>query len=80
VGTTAKLTFEEFQKLPEREGAIYELDEGELLFEQSLTLRHNLVRQRIALKLMQFVESRHLGLCLRRWTSCFRPTRSEIPM
>jgi len=64
VGTTAKLTFDEFQKLPEREGTIYELDEGELLWEQSLTLRHNLVRQRIAFKLMQFVESKHLGIVL----------------
>jgi Uma2 family endonuclease len=62
VGTTTKLTFDEFQKLPEREGAIYELDEGELLLEQSLTLRHNLIRQRIALNLMQFVESKHLGI------------------
>jgi len=64
VGTTTKLTFDEFQKLPEREGTIYELDEGELLWEQSLTLRHNLVRQRIAFKLMQFVESKHLGIVL----------------
>jgi Uma2 family endonuclease len=64
VGTTTKLTFDEFQKLPEREGTIYELDEGELLLEQSLTLRHNLIRQRIALKLMQFVESKHMGIVL----------------
>jgi Uma2 family endonuclease len=64
VGTTTKLTFEEFQKLPEREGAIYELDEGDLLMEPSPAVRHNLIRQRIALKLMQFVESRHLGIVL----------------
>jgi Uma2 family endonuclease len=64
VGAITKLTFEEFQKLPEREGAIYELDEGELLMEPSPAIRHNLVRQRIALKLMQFVESNHLGIVL----------------
>ena len=64
MGTTTKLTFEEFQKLPEREGAIYELDEGELLMEPSPAVRHNLIRQRIALKLMQFVESQHLGIVL----------------
>ena len=62
--TNTKLTFHEFQKLPEREGTIYELDEGELLMESSLTLRHNLVRQHVALKLMQFVESKHLGIVL----------------
>ena len=62
MGTTTKLTFDEFQKLPEREGAIYELDEGELLMEPSPALRHNLVRQRIAMKLIQFVESRNLGI------------------
>lgn len=62
MGTTTKLTFEEFQKLPEREGAIYELDEGELLMEPSPALRHNLIRQRIAMKLIQFVESRNLGI------------------
>lgn len=60
----AKLTFEQFQKLPEREGTIYELDEGELLAEQGLTPRHNLIRQRIAMKLMQIVESSHLGIVL----------------
>jgi Uma2 family endonuclease len=62
MGTTTKLTFEEFQKLPEREGTHYELDEGELLMEPSPALRHNLIRQRIALKLMTFVESNHLGV------------------
>jgi Uma2 family endonuclease len=64
VATTTKFTFEEFQKLPEREGAIYELDEGELLVEPSPALRHNIVRQRIAMKLIQFVESRSLGIVI----------------
>jgi hypothetical protein len=64
VATKTKFTFQEFQKLPEREGAIYELDEGELLVEPSPALRHNLVRQRIAMKLMQFVESRSLGIVI----------------
>jgi len=64
VGTTTKLTFEEFQNLPEREGTIYELDEGELLMEASPAVRHNWVRQRIAMKLIEFVDSRHLGIVL----------------
>jgi Uma2 family endonuclease len=64
VGTTTRLTFEEFQKLPEREGTIYELDEGELLMEPSPAIRHNLVRQRIAMKLMEFVDFNQLGIVL----------------
>ncbi len=62
MGTATKLTFEEFQDLPEREGTHYELDEGELLMEASPALRHNLVRQRIAMRLIQFVEPNRLGV------------------
>ncbi|HJT54396.1 MAG TPA: Uma2 family endonuclease [Candidatus Angelobacter sp.] len=62
MSTTTKLSFEEFQKLPEREGTIYELDEGELLMEPSPALKHNLIRQRIAEKLIQFARSNHLGV------------------
>lgn len=62
MGAITKITFEEFQNLPEKEGVHFELDEGELLMEASPALRHNLIRQRIALKLMTFVESSHLGL------------------
>src|SRR5438034_5336916 len=64
MGTTTRLTFEEFQRLPEREGIIYELDEGTLLIEPSRTLRHNLIRQFIAMQLMEFVQSEHLGIVL----------------
>jgi Uma2 family endonuclease len=64
MGTTTRLTFEQFQDLPEREGVHYELDEGELLMEASPAARHNLVRQRIAMKLTQFVESNRLGIVL----------------
>ena len=63
MGTTTKLlTFEQFEQLPEQEGITYELDEGELLMEPSPALRHNLIRQRIAFHMMQFVESNHLGI------------------
>jgi len=61
MGSTTKLTFEDWQKLPEREGTIYELDEGELLMEPSSALRHNMIRQRIATALRQYVESNNLG-------------------
>jgi hypothetical protein len=61
MGAITKITFEEFQDLPEREGVHFELDEGELLMEVSPAARHNLIRQRIAMKLMNFVEANDLG-------------------
>ena len=64
MGSTTKLTFEEWQNLPEREGTIYELDEGELLIEPSPAFRHNIIRQRIAMQLIQYVESNHLGMVI----------------
>lgn len=62
MGTITRITFAEYLNLPEREGASYELDEGELLMEPSPALRHNVIRQRIAAHLTQFVRSNHLGI------------------
>lgn len=62
MGATTKLTYEDWKKLPEREGVIYELDQGELLMEPSPALRHNLIRQRIAMQLTQFVRQHQLGV------------------
>lgn len=62
MGATTRLTLEDFLKIPEREGITYELDEGELVMEPSPVLRHNVIRQRIATELRQFVESRNLGI------------------
>lgn len=62
MGISTKLTFVEFESLPEKEGVCYELDEGTLLMEPSPALRHNLVRQRIAALLTQFVRDHQLGL------------------
>ncbi len=64
MGSTTKLTFEEFQNLPEREGTHYELDEGELLMEPSPAARHNLIRQNIAMELIRFTRSNRLGIVL----------------
>jgi Uma2 family endonuclease len=64
MSVTAKLTFEEFQDLPEQEGVHFELDEGELLMEASPAARHNLIRQRIALTLMTYAEAHGLGIVL----------------
>jgi Uma2 family endonuclease len=60
--TTRLLTFEQFEQLPAREGITYELDEGELLMEPSPALRHNLIRQSIALALIEFVKAHRLGV------------------
>jgi Uma2 family endonuclease len=79
MGTTTKLTFEEFQNLPEREGTHYELDEGELLSEASPAARHNLIRQNIAMKLIQFVRSNHLGIVLEEMDFRLAPNTVRNP-
>jgi Uma2 family endonuclease len=61
MGTTTKLTLDEWLRLPEREGTIYELDEGELLMEPSPALSHNRIRDRIARCLADFVQHHRLG-------------------
>lgn len=62
MATTTRLSFSEFIELPEAEGVVYELDEGELLMEASPNLRHNLVRDHIATALKEYVGARGLGL------------------
>jgi Uma2 family endonuclease len=62
MSTTPRLTIADYERLPEKEGAHYELDEGTLLIEPSPALRHNLIRQRIAEQLTQFVGAHHLGV------------------
>lgn len=66
MGTTTKLSFEEFQKLQETaEDAVrYELDEGEPIVTPSSTAWHNLVGLRLWRILAAFVEKHHLGLAI----------------
>ena len=61
MGTITKLTFEEYQRLPEQEGVRYELDEGMLLMEPSPTFHHNRIRDQIARRLTEFVKQHRLG-------------------
>jgi Uma2 family endonuclease len=61
MSTTSRLTFEEFEQLPEQEGVHYELDEGEVLMEPSPTYFHNVVRYRVAQRLSEFVDAHQLG-------------------
>lgn len=61
MGTTTKLSFEDFLQLPEEPGKHYELDEGELIVEPSPAFRHNRIRSRIARHLEDFVQAHKLG-------------------
>ncbi|HEV2991475.1 MAG TPA: Uma2 family endonuclease [Candidatus Angelobacter sp.] len=61
MGTTTKLTYEEFVQLPEKPGKRFELDRGELIVEASPTYRHNRIRYRIARHLDDFVQRNQLG-------------------
>lgn len=62
MATATRITFDDYLNLPSQEGTTYELDEGELLMEPSPALRHNVIRQRIAARLTDFVRSHHLGI------------------
>src|SRR5215467_2856490 len=61
MGTLTKLSFQQFQQLPEKEGVHYELDEGALLVEPSPTFYHNRMRDQIARRLTEFVKKHRLG-------------------
>lgn len=61
MSSTTRITFEEFQNLPDQEGRRYELDEGELLMEPSPTFLHNRIQYRIAQRLSEFVDALGLG-------------------
>src|SRR5215470_5749521 len=66
MGTTTKLSFEEFQKLQEaaEETVRYELDEGEPILTPSPTPWHNVVSLRLWRALAAFVEKHHLGVVI----------------
>ncbi len=63
MGTTTKLSFEQFLKLQEEaeETARYELDEGELIVTPSPAPRHNVVVSRLLRALASFIEGHGLG-------------------
>ncbi|HLJ26658.1 MAG TPA: Uma2 family endonuclease [Candidatus Angelobacter sp.] len=61
MGTITKLTFQEYEQLPEQEGVRYELDEGTLLMAPSPTWWHNDIRDYIANRLRDFVKTHGLG-------------------
>src|SRR5947209_11821633 len=66
MGTTTKLSLEEFQKLQDaaEEPVRYELDERELIVTPSPTSRHNIIRYRISRALTDFLQLTSLVLVL----------------
>jgi Uma2 family endonuclease len=66
MGTTTKISFEEFQRLQDsaEETVRYELDEGELIMTPSPAPLHNIVRYRLRRSLTDFVQKHSLGLVL----------------
>jgi Uma2 family endonuclease len=63
VATSTRISFDDYLRLPDG-GPRYELNEGELFIVPSPAPHHNLVRQRIAMDLMQFVKAHDLGIIL----------------
>ncbi|MGD0695425.1 MAG: Uma2 family endonuclease [Terriglobia bacterium] len=64
MGTRTLLTLEQFDQLPEKEGVLYELNEGDLVIMTEPMPRHNRVRDKVARHLGNFVEERKLGWVL----------------
>ncbi len=62
MATKTLLTIAEFEKLPDKEGVRYELDEGELVEMTFPTPRHNLIAAKIYEVLAGFVRPRNLGM------------------
>jgi Uma2 family endonuclease len=59
--TKTLLTIEQFDQLPEKEGVLYELNDGEVVTMTVPIPRHNRVRDRIARLMAIFVEEHKLG-------------------
>src|SRR5260370_33729317 len=66
MGTTTRISFEEFQKAQGAapEGVRYELDEGDLVETPSPTQLHTVVRYRLRRALTDFVQKNGLGIVL----------------
>lgn len=81
MGTTTKISFEEFQKLQDAadETVRYELDEGELIVTPSPTARHSIVRYRLRRALTDFVQKHALGLVLDETDFLLSPNTVRAP-
>ncbi|MGH9327638.1 MAG: Uma2 family endonuclease [Terriglobia bacterium] len=61
MSTRTLLTTEQLERLPEPEVGNYELDHGELIYVSPNDLRHNRVRDKLYVRMREFVEREELG-------------------
>ena len=79
MATKTLLTIEQFDQLPNIEGVLYELNEGEVVTMTSPMPRHNLVRDNIAAALRDFAHPRHLGTVFVETDYQLSPETVRIP-
>jgi len=71
------MTMEQYDALPDKEGLKYELDAGVLITVlASPSLFHNMIRDRLGMKLYAFVEERKLGLV--SWETDFQLSEATV--
>ena len=79
MGTKTLLTVEQFDKLPEKEGILYELSDGELFTVTEPMPRHNKVRDKIARIMGNFAEEHKLGTVFSETGYQLTPETVRIP-
>jgi Uma2 family endonuclease len=79
MATKTLLTTEQFDQLPEKEGVLYELNEGELVVMTEPAPRHNIIRDNIAAALRGFVHPGQLGKVLVETGYQLSPETVRIP-
>ena len=77
MATKTLMSIEQFDALPDKETERYELDAGVLITVlASPSLFHNIIRDRLGMKLYAFVEARKLGLV--SWETDFQLSDSTV--
>src|SRR6266542_3005241 len=76
MGTTAKLTLEEFLALPDTEPAS-EFVNGEVIERGMPTLAHGIIQKLLSILLGQFVDRAGLGVAIPEWRCIFGPPGAD---
>ena len=77
MATKTLMTIEQYDALPDKEGVKYELDAGVLITVlASPSLFHNMIRDRLGMKLYAFAEERKLGLL--SWETDFQLSEATV--
>jgi len=77
MATTTLMSIEQFDALPDKGGTRYELDAGVLIsMLASPSLFHNMIRDRLGMKLYAFVEAQKLGLVF--WETDFQLSEATV--